>query len=129
MLTYVCLALSFYIMISFSFINSTCTVLKQNKLALIFSQTILYPFPLYLLATLHISSNRNLDRRLVSQIHRQRTIQLFLFLVESPPVPTMSDIATAPYQLKCLSSWFSVLFFPSQQSLQSFSFIYPLQNL
>lgn len=63
-------ALSFYIMIPFSFINSTHTLLKQNKLELIFSQAIFYPFPLHLLDTrCIISSNHILDRRSVYLLH------------------------------------------------------------
>ena len=129
MLTSVCLALSFYIVISFSFINSTCTILKQNKLELIFSQAILYPFPLHLLATLHISSNHTLDRRPVSQTHEQEKIQLFLFLAESLLVATISDIATAPLSTKVHTLLFFSTFFLPNSLFNSFFFIYPLQNL
>lgn len=62
-LTYVCLALSFYITISFTFI----IVVKQNKLELIFfSQAILYPLFLHSLATLCISRNPTPSRQAVS---------------------------------------------------------------
>lgn len=118
-LTHVCLALSFYIMISFSFI----IVVKQNKLELIFFSGLfislcLHSLPHYIFPWIVPQAGKqylkNTNRKKFS----------CSFLVASLMFPTISEIAIAPLSNEIQTSWFALPFsFSIVSSIVSYLFI------